>query len=97
MKKIIIALVLGTMFGCSSTQTCVQVSPVAKRTVDGKHVYFLDNETGSMVYRMWAKGVYGTEIKPHLVDSMKFISIPSVSSASSVMTNQTSNSTVLNR
>jgi hypothetical protein len=95
MKKIIIALVLGTMFGCSTTQTCIQVSPVAKRTVDGKHVYFLDNETGSMVYRMWTKGIYGYEIKPHLVDSMKFISIPSVTSAVS-LTNQTSNGTVLN-
>jgi hypothetical protein len=92
MKKIIIALALGTMFGCSSTQTYVQVSPVAKRTVDGKHVYFLDNETGSMVYRMWTKGIYGYEIKPHLVDSMKFISLPSTVS----ITSQTSNSTVLN-
>jgi hypothetical protein len=96
MKKIIIALVLGTMFGCSTTQTCVQVSPVAKRTVDGKHVYFLDNETGSMVYRMWTKGVFGDETQPHLVDSMKFISLPSVTTVSSI-TNQTSNSTVLNR
>lgn len=96
MKKIIIVLVLGTMFGCSTTQTCVQVSPVAKRTVDGKHVYFLDNETGSMVYRIWTTGVYGDEIKPHLVDSIKFISIPSVTSAVST-TSQTSNSTVLNR
>lgn len=93
MKKIIIALALGTMFGCSSTQTCVQVSPVAKRTKDGKHVYFLDNETGSMVYRMWTKGVFGNETQPHLVDSMKFISLPSAVS----ITNQTSNSTVLNR
>ena len=92
MKKIIIALVLGTMFGCSITQTCVQVSPVAKRTMDGKHIYFLDNETGSMVYRLWTTGVYGYEIKPHLVDSMKFISLPSAVS----ITNQTSNSTVLN-
>jgi hypothetical protein len=96
MKKIIIALALGTMFGCSSTQTCVQVSPVAKRTKDGKHVYFLDNETGSMVYRMWTKGVFGNETQPHLVDSMKFISIPSVTSEVSI-TSQTSNSTVLNR
>jgi hypothetical protein len=96
MKKIIIALVLGTMFGCSTTQTCVQVSPVAKRTVDGKHVYFLDNETGSMVYRMWTKGVFGDETQPHLVDSMKFISLPSVTTVSSI-TNQNSNSTVLNR
>ena len=96
MKKIIIALVLGTMFGCSTTQTCIQVSPVAKRTVDGKHVYFLNNETGSMVYKMWTRGVYGYEIKPHLVDSMKFISLPSVTTVSSI-TNQTSNSTVLNR
>lgn len=96
MKKIIIVLVLGTMFGCSATHTCIQVSPVAKRTVDGKHVYFLDNETGSMVYRMWTKGVFGDETQPHLVDSLKFISIPSVTSVSSIM-NQTSNSTVLNR
>jgi hypothetical protein len=96
MKKIIIVLVLGTMFGCSSTQTFVQVSPVAKKTKDGKHVYFLDNETGSMVYRMWTKGVFGDETQPHLVDSMKFISLPSVTTVSSI-TNQTSNSTVLNR
>ena len=95
MKTIIIALVLGTMFGCSSTRTCVQVSPVAKRTVDGKHIYFLDNETGNMVYRLWTIGVYGNETKPHLVDSMKFISIPSVTSTVSLM-NQTSNGTVLN-
>ena len=84
MKKIIILLVLGTMFGCSSTQTCVQVSPVAKRTKDGKHVYFLDNETGSMVYRMWTKGVFGNETQPHLVDSIKFISIESTKYTNSV-------------
>ena len=82
------------MFGCSSTQTCVQVSDVAKKTVDGKHVYFLDNETGKMVYRIWTTGVYGNKTKPHLVDSIRFVNIPSVTSAISGMT-QTSNSTVL--
>ena len=95
MKKIIIGLVLGVLFGCSSTQTCVQVSPVAKRTMDGKHIYFLDNETGSMVYRLWTTGVYGNDTIPHLVDSMEFVSIPSITSTSFI-TNQTSNSTVVN-
>jgi hypothetical protein len=96
MKKIIIALALGTMFGCSSTQTCVQVSPVAKRTKDGKHVYFKNDETGSMVYRMWSKGIFGYETQPHLVGKWRFIFIPSVTSEVSI-TSQTSNSTVLNR
>ena len=95
MKKIIIALALGTMFGCSSTQTCVQVSPVAKRTTDGKHVYFLNNETGKMCFNHNKSGIWKDKpkIEFHLVDSLKFFSIPSAVS----ITNQTSNNTVLNR
>jgi len=96
MKKIIIVLVLGTMFGCSSTQTFVQVSPVAKRTVDGKHVYFLNDETGSMVYRMWAKGVFGSKPKSHLVDSVVFYQIPVTTSASASV-NRISNRNVVTK
>ena len=90
MKKIIIALALVTMFGCSTANICIQVSPIAKKTTDGKHVYFLDNEIGNIIYKMWTKGAFGYQTQPHLVDSLKFISIPSVISVRSV-TIQTSN------
>jgi len=82
--KIIIILILGTMFGCSTTKTYIQVSPIAKRTVDYKHVYFLDNETGNIIYKMWIEGLFGNETQPHLVDSIKFNSIESTKYTNSV-------------
>ena len=96
MKKYILILVVGTMFGCSTTQTCVQVSPVAKRTVDGKHVYFLNDEIGIMIHRMWAKGVFGSETKSHLVDSVVFYQIP-VTTSTSASVNRISNRNVITK
>jgi len=96
MKKYILILVVGIMSGCSSTQTCVQVSPVAKRTVNGKHVYFLNNETGNMIHRMWTKGLFGNETKPHLVDSVMFYQIPVMTSTSASI-KQISNSNVVTK
>lgn len=96
MKKYFLILVVGIMSGCSITQTCVQVSPVAKRTLNGNHVYFINNETGSMVYRAWISGVFGDKTKPHLVDSVMFFQIPIITSASASV-NQTTNSNVVTK
>ncbi len=67
---------LVTLFGCSTTRTYIQVSSIAKITIDYKNLYILNNEHGNMIYKMWVDGLFGDETQPHLVDSIRFISIP---------------------
>ena len=63
MKKYFLILALGIMFGCSTTQTCVQVSPVAKRKIiETKLFLVLCCQEYNGQYRYEVKTLDGTGI-----------------------------------
>lgn len=75
MKKIILILVVGIMSGCKSNQTLVRLSEISVVKVDTKKVtdlYIRDGGFGPSLYHAWMEGIWGNNIKVHLVDSNKF-------------------------
>jgi P pilus assembly chaperone PapD len=75
MKKIILILVVGIMSGCKSNQTLVRLSEISVGKVETEKVtdlYIKNGGFGPFLYQAWMDGIWGNNVKVHLVDSVKF-------------------------
>jgi P pilus assembly chaperone PapD len=75
MKKIILILVVGIMSGCKSNQTLVRLSEISVGKVETEKVtdlYIRNDGFGPFLYQAWMEGIWGKNVKVHLVDSVKF-------------------------
>lgn len=72
MKKLILLPLISGLFGCSPK--LIQKTDVAVVTENYKHVYFLNNDVGQLVYAVWTSDSlpYGDTTKAHLVNSTTF-------------------------
>lgn len=72
MKKLILLPLISGLFGCSPK--LIQKTDVAVVTENYKHVYFLNNDVGQLVYAVWTSDSlpYGDTTKAHLVTPNNF-------------------------